>query len=331
MNKEEKETWINLYEIADEAYEYAPWEYVDETQFLAFVDDKNDIWYASILGKAKRFYGMLFIKNKDINKYLEIYKNNFSSIQAYNYQVGLMVSFVKKKDLKDDELHLLKEIGISFNDDAIKFQKFEQGYLPHLLNLEDVENLSYILNNFMVIFKHLANKEIEGPKKGEMLARYYSNVDGLYHTSNLNFYKEEEKYDIIKIDSKIEFLNNKKDIDLEFEFINYLPIAIGTNYQDGLYRLNKYWAIANSTENKLIKIELEDFDSYQSELDYNKKMIDKLIEFINNNFVPKSIIVRDNYSYNLLKDFGLKSGIDIRIDKIRVIDVFIDSFMKGKK
>ena len=148
MIKEEKEAWINLYEIADEAYSYAPWEYITEKEFLAFLDDKNEIWYASILGNKKKFYGIIFINGKDINKYLEIYNNNYSAIQAFNYQIGLMVSFIKKKDLKDDELHLLNEIGISFNEDAIRFKRFEKGYLPHNLNNEDVDLLSFILNNF---------------------------------------------------------------------------------------------------------------------------------------------------------------------------------------
>ena len=333
MIKEEKEAWINLYEIADEAYEYAPWEYIEETQFLSFIDEKEDIWYASILGNKKKFYGMIFIKNNDINKYLEIYKNNYSSIQAFNYQVGLMVSFVKKKDLKDDELHLLKEIGISFNDDAIRLQKFEKGYLPHTLNLEDVENFSYILNNFMVIFKHLKNKNVCAPKKGEMLTRYFSKEDMNYHTANVAFYRPEEKYDIINLDLyDLNFSNcESKNIDIEFDFINYLPIAMGSNYENGKYRLNKYYAFADSTNNKMMKIEIVDDKLYDSELDYNKEMINVLISFIKNNFIPKSIIVRDNYSYNLLKEFEEKANIKVKIDKIRVIDVFIDSFMKGKK
>jgi polysaccharide pyruvyl transferase WcaK-like protein len=60
-------------------------------------------------------------------------------------------------------------------------------------------------------------------------------------------------------------------------------------------------------------------------------MVNVLINFIKNNFIPESIIVRDNYSYNLLKEFEEKANIKVKIDKIRVIDVFIDSFMKGKK
>ncbi|MBR4496271.1 MAG: hypothetical protein IKP12_03975 [Acholeplasmatales bacterium] len=333
MIKEDKEEWINLYTIADEAYEYAPWNYIKETEFLAFIDDKEDIWYASILGNNKKFYGIIFINNNNINKYLEIYENNYSAIQAFNYQIGLMVSFVNKKDLKDDELHLLKELGISFNDMAIKFQKFEKGYLPHLLNLEDVKKFSYILNNFMVIFKHLKNKKVLPPKKGEMLARFYSSNDLNYHTANVDFYKPEEKYDIISMDSyDLDFSScKKKDIDIEFDFINYLPVAIGTNYSSGKYKLNKYYAFADSTNNQLIKIDIVDDNSFENENEYNKAMVNKLIEFIKTNYIPRSIIVRDNYSYNLLKEFKDKANISVKIDKIRVIDVFIDSFMKGKK
>lgn len=332
MNLEEKNDWLDLYSLCDEAFEYRPWEYVEETEFLAFLDENNDIWYASILGNAKKFYGIFFIKNNDINKYLEIYNNNYSSIQTFNYQVGIMVSFVKKDALKDDELHLLKELGIKFSDKAIKLQKFEKGYLPHMLNIDDVNELTYILNNFMVIFKHLKNKAVRGPKKGEMLARFYSIEDSNYKTSIVKFYKDEEKYDIINLDfEKIDFQSEKKDIEIEFDFINYLPIAIGTNYENGKYKLNKFYAIADSTNNKMIKIEIADNVKYESIKDYNLDMVKNLIDFINHNFIPKAIIVRDNYTYNLLKEFMEKSNIEIRIDKIRVIDVFIDSFMKGKK
>lgn len=332
MTELEKENWLDLYSLADEAYDYKPWEYVAETKFLAFVDDKNDIWYASILGNAKKFYGIIFIKNKDINKYLEIYNNNYSAIQAFNYQIGLMVSFVKKTDLKDDELHLLKELGIKFNDLGIKFQKFEKGYLPHMLNDEDVTNFIYVLNNFMVIFKHLAKKEVEAPKDGEMLARFYSEEDKAYKTALVKFYKEDEIYDIINLDSfDFNFTSKKNPIELELDFINYLPIAIESNYENGLYRLNKYFAIADSTHNKMLKIEIIDSFDYENEMEYNKAMIGYLIDYIKTNFIPKRIIVRDNYTFNLLKDFERLSGIEVKIDKIRVIDVFIDSFMKGKK
>jgi len=333
MTKEDKELWLDLYSLADLAYDLKPWEYVSETNLLSFIDEENDIWYASILGNAKKFYGIIFIHGKDINKYLEIYNNNYSFIQSFNYQIGLMISYVNKKDLKDDELHHLKELGISFNELAIKFQKFERGYLPHMINIKDVEKLSYLLNNFMVIFKHLKNKKVLPPKKGEMLARFYSSNDLNYHTANVDFYKPEEKYDIISMDSyDLDFSScKKKDIDIEFDFINYLPVAIGTNYSSGKYKLNKYYAFADSTNNQLIKIDIVDDNSFENENEYNKAMVNKLIEFIKTNYVPRSIIVRDNYSYNLLKEFKDKANILVKIDKIRVIDVFIDSFMKGKK
>ena len=330
MTKEDKELWLDLYSYADLAYDLKPWEYVSETNLLSFIDDKNDIWYASVLGNAKKFYGIIFIHGKDINKYLEIYNNNYSFIQSFNYQIGLMISYVNKKDLQDDELHHLKELGISFNELAIKFKKFESGYLPHMINIEDVEKLSYLLNNFMVIFKHLENKEVLPPKDNEMLTRYYSIPDKAYNTANIEFFKLDDEYRNVSFD-EINLFSKRNPIELEFDFINYLPIAIGTNYENGKYKLNKFFALADATHNKMLKIEIIDSNKYLDEDEYNKAMINNLIDFINDNFIPKRIIVRDNYTYNLLKDFNKLTNLEVKIDKIRVIDVFIDSFMKGRK
>ncbi len=329
MNLDEKKAWLELYNLADEAYEYSPWEYVKEDMFLSFIDENDKMWYASVLGNNKKFYGILFIEEKDINRYLNIYKNNYSNIQTFNYQVGLMVSFVDKKNLKDDELHLLKELGINFSKIAIKFQKFERGYMPYMIKFFDVLNFSYLFKNFMVIFKHLKNKNILLPNDGEMLSRFYLKDENLYKTANIKFFKKEEIYDKVLVDD-FKLISKSKPIDIEFEFINYLPIAIGNNYEDGKYKLDKFFAIADASNNKMLKIEIIDTSKYKNELEYNKDAINKLIEFINNNFIPRRIIVRDLYSYNLLKDFERISKIELKIDKIRVIDIFIDSFLKGK-
>ncbi len=331
MTEEERKIWLNLIEISDIAYDYAPWQYVKENQFLAFINDKNEMWYASVLGSHNQFHGIIFIQDKDINKYLEIYKNNFSAIQTYNYQIGYMISFIKAKELKDDELNLYRQIGIKFNDIAFRFQKFEKGYLPHLLNNDEASVLFYLLNNFIMIFNHLERKTVLPPEDGEMLTRFYSIKDHNYQTANIKFFTNEEKYDIIPLDSFDISDVKGRPIELEFDFTNYLPIAIGTNYEDGKYRLNKYFALADSIKNKMINIEVIDDSKFENEMEYNKEMINKLIQFIKNNYIPKRIIVRDNYAYNLLKEFERISGIEVRIDKIRVIDVFVDSFMKGKK
>lgn len=328
MNKNDKNLWMNVYNLADIIYEQAPWEYLWDYNLVSYVKrETGEIYYASVLGKGGKYKGLIIVDDKHINDYLKLMEKGFSSIQLLNYQSGIMVSFIDSKDIQDDDKIIPRELGIIFNDKWITFKKYEKGYLPYNLEAGSLELLKELLEAYVMLFSYLEDKKIPLPKDKEMVCRYYLDENKGYNNVVMPLLTPDTEFPVIELDKNNESLKNLSDDELEVEFANYIPIPTGDNYADNKYKLDLYFAVANIKSAKLVDFKLFSNRDYN---DLNGYYKDRALDIINN-YKPKTIYVRDELTKSLLSDFNRVYGINIELrNSLPIIDSFIEMLIKKK-
>lgn len=326
------EKWRDLYYLASDAYEYAPWEHIWDTELIGYLNPKNNVmYYCSVLGKASEFTGLLFIHQDYIDRYLYLINNNTHPLMLLNYQECYMISFVDVEKASSEDKIKPRELCISFNEKLISFKKYKIGYLPYLIEDDDVDLLIELFNHFNKVFYHLGNQSFQLPiGKDNMIARFYLEDAKGYKNAIIplttpDVIYPEYSFDSIEMDN-ILANSKRRNKELEFDFINYFMIPSNENYVNGKYKLDFYYAIAEYRD-KLLDFEVNTL-LYKDNLD---KCINKLKRWILDNYIPKSIFVRDNYAYNLIKNFCKHLNINLEIKtRLNTIDLFLESVNKKK-
>jgi len=333
MTEKEKKLWLDIYNLADIIYEQAPWDKLTDSNFLGYVERQSGkLYYGSVLGNGGLYKGIIIVDDDSINDYVRMMEKDFTSIQLLNYQSGIMVSFLNKKDIKDDDKIIPRELGISFNEECITFKKYEKGYLPYNLSSNDLPLLKEILENIIMLYSYVEEEKIPSPKPGEMLCRYYVDDKTGYNNVVFNILLPKEKYFALPIDEALKNVSfNQSDDDLEIELANYIPIPTGDNYCDNRYKLDLYFAITNNTKDKIIDFKLYKEADYENIYEYYNERVSDIISFIIDNYKPKTIYVRDNQTKSLLSRLGELCNIEIIMkNRLEVIDNFIDLIIKKK-
>lgn len=333
MNNDEKKLWLESYKLANIILNQAPWEVLHDNNFLSYLDHSTGkLYYGSVLGNGGVYKGIFIADDKHINNYLRMYCEDFTPIQLINYQEGIMVSFLQEKDIRDDDKIIPRDLGITFDDVWITFKKYEKGYLPSNITINDLELLNKILENFIMLYSFLEDDKLPIPEEGKMLCRYFLEEKKIYNNVVFDILTPEEIYPIIDVDCSMNLENfNLSDDIIEVEFINFLPIPTGDNYCDNRYKLDLYYAITNASKDKIIDFKLFKESDYNDISIYYNERISDLINFIIDNFKPKVILVRDEMTKSLLSKLGEVCNIDIVLkNKLDVIDNFLNIIMKEK-
>ena len=326
MTNEEKKIWYDLYDLAYELDEYNIYSILNEDNLLCFVDkDKLKLYYLSILGKSGKLKGMFFMNERQINNYLELANRDFDSIQLLNYQEGYMMLFTDINSLEEDEKKILEELGLK-QKFVIAFRKYQRGYMPYKIDIEDAKHLTYLMNNFKPTLLHVRDKNIEA-EDGKIITRFFDNNIKKYKSSNLDaFYPEKEilKYEF---DFKDELSELKQGSDIiEIDFNNYLPVKLKSFESNSIQRLPIYFGVVDSIKNKVIKFDTINLLDYKTKEDYYRHICLELIKLFKDIRIPKLVLVRDEFSKELLNNLGL----NIEVGNLKITDNFIKMIVEKK-
>lgn len=329
MKLKDKELWLELYEIAEKIQKLEPWKYLWDMDLLVYLcQPLNEVFYCSVMGHGGMHRGIAIYQGEQINGFFELAKNQIPEYMLLNYQECLMCNFIGRQATLPKNREIIKELGLSFRGRWISFENFEKGYEPSPINIKQVKIMIEALKNFYMMFRAILEQGIKADfRNGEILARHYDKEKQLFLNYPAPLLLPEKHYNTIKTEPEFEkdiIKLPQTEMELEYEFINYIPIKIRDNKeQDGRYYYPLSRIIAERRSGLVISNDLIDKNEYKSKSDYVLESAELLINYFYKMGRPKNIYVRDEETKMYLKDILDKAKIKIIIkSKLKAIDEY---------
>ena len=329
MKLKDKELWLELYEIAEKIQKLEPWKYLWDMDLLVYLcQTLNEIFYCSVMGHGGMHRAIAIYRGEQINGFFELAKNQIPEYMLLNYQECLMCNFIGKQETLPKNRKIIKELGLSFRGTWISFENFEKGYEPSPINIKQVKIMIEALKNFYMMFRAIIEQGIKANfENGEILARHYDKEKKLFLNYPAPLMLPEKHYNTIKTEPEFEkdiMKLPQTEMELEYEFVNYIPIRIRENKEDdGRYYYPLSRIIAERKSGLVISNDLIDKNEYKSKSDYVLESAELLINYFYKTGRPKSIYVRDEETKMYLKDVLDKAKIKIIIKpKLKAIDEY---------
>ena len=335
MKLKEKELWLELYEIAEKIQKIEPWKHLWDMDLLVYLSEPlDDIFYCSVMGHGGMHKAIAIYQGDQIHGFFELAKDQIPEHMLLNYQECLMCNFIGRQETLPKNREIIKELGLSFRGTWISFENFEKGYEPSPINIKQVKIMIEVLKNFYMMFIAIIEQGMKVDfENGEVLIRHYDKEKKLFLNYPAPLMLPERHYDTIKVDDEFEkdiMKLPQSDIEIEYEFLNYLPMRIRENKEkDGRYYYPRARYMAIRKSNIVLPPDLINKNDYEKESNY----IIESVELLVNNFYkmgrPKSIYVRDEETKMYLKDIADKAKIKIIVKpKLKAIDEFYRSLSR---
>ena len=335
MKLKDKELWLELYEIAEKIQKIGPWKYLWDMDLLVYLcQPLNEIFYCSVMGHGGMHRAIAIYRGEQINGFFELAQNQIPENMLLNYQECLMCNFIGRQETLPKNREIIKELGLSFRGTWISFESFEKGYEPSPINIKQVKTMIEALKNFYMMFRAIIEQGIKADfENGEILARHYDKEKQLFLNYPAPLMLPKKHYNTIRTDDDFEkdiIKLPQTEMELEYEFINYIPIRIRENKEDdGRYYYPLSRIIAERKSGIVISDDLVDKNKYKSKRDYVLESVELLINYFYKIGRPKSVYVRDEETKMYLKDVLDKAKIKIIIKpKLKAIDEFYNSLTR---
>lgn len=316
MKELEKKNWLKLYEIAEKIKELEPWKDLWDTELFVYIedDDIDNSLYFCTMGKAGVHKSIAIYKGDQIDGYLELVEEQNESILAINYQECLKVCYLDRIDTLPGNQKLIKELGLKYRGIWTSFEKFEFGYEFGMLNNEDVKLMIKGLENYYEMFKKYKNEKLKIDfEGGQGYIRKYSTKTKKKNdvVDNILYVPKKYMYTSYVGDYKnILKTCTKTKMELELDFLNYLPFHIGDSKdKDGRYTYPLMFIMVDSKSQFVFDMNIyQKPDNYE---EYIENSLKNIIELFKKIGIPKRIFVRDRKTFCVLEDFCKKLKIEL--------------------
>ncbi|QSZ28016.1 hypothetical protein ACETAC_03925 [Aceticella autotrophica] len=331
-NEATLDEWKELYDIAIKIKELKPWEYLYDMDIITIIlSDSDEPIYSSIMGKAGEFFGIgSYVGYDAINDfYMMAKRDDVPGIQKIRFQDDnvLMCHFGNREELTKEELKLVKDLGLKFRgrNNWIYFHSFKKGYIPYLLNKEEVLLETKIFKQLFLALKDYIEGNVKvNFEKGNTLLRMHNKIKNLWISQETPILLPEPDYArlILQDELLIERINRQK--------INKSKMEVDIAYLNGAIRDKKYdvpiserlCIFAENISGLIIDQHFIFPDDDEKEI-----VLGMTVDYILTYGKPDTIIVRDNYILNLLYDLCKRAGIKLKVSgRLKTIDYFVENF-----
>ncbi len=318
------EQWEQLYEVAIRIKALKPWLYLWDTDLVTVLLPKYpEPFFCSVMGKAGDCFAIGTYAGYDALEgfYYIAHNPKVALPQLIRYQNNLMLYLGDREELTKSELQIIKDLGIKFRgkNEWIYFRSFETGYVPHNLDQPQVVELTYVLQQLlMVLDGFIENKIAVDFEKGEVLFRRFDKKT----ESWLNFaapkMRPPRKCTSILIEDELLIAKLAKlaatDNEIELDTL-YLNAAIEDKEFDKPFLANLL-IIADRGSGMIVN---------QTMLTPKDKIIDNVlgifVDYLMQMGKPKTVYIRDEFMEDYLKDLCNRINITLKVKgKLKVLD-----------
>ena len=330
--KIDKDMWLKLYKMAEEIQKLEPWKILWDSDLLCVrLNDQNV--YCSVMGKAGYHKSIAIIKEEHINKFVDIIDNNYPQFIILNYEECITCNYLNKDKTIDDNIDIIRDLGLQFKDEWISFENFEKGYVPGTINNKQVAFLIEVLPHFIEEFKLLNSNKLDIKfDEGQTLFRSYDENNKQWNSMITTLLLPYDKFIKLDLDPKVEIQFKsvpKKNYSLEFEFLNYLPIITKDLVRGNRKMYVRTKSLAEHNSGYIFDTKLINDKDYKNKFEYYDECINYLANFIISKGIPKSIIVRDEETKYLLQDFCSKAKIKLIVSpRLKALDNLYEEMIK---
>lgn len=336
MNEKDKKKWLELYEIASKIEKMKPWEYMWDTDLISYLSPNlEDIFYCSVMGHGGMHTAIAIYKGTQINSFIELANNKYPNNMLINYQECISCCFLSKAETLPNNIKIIKELGLNFKKTWISFECFEKGYEPSPINIKQVEMMIEVLNQFYEMLNDIVTGKVKvNFDNDESYIKFYNDDKKEYITfvDRLMLPRKEYKKIVIN-DKNIEKHMKtipKSNIELEYDYLNYIPVHIKENIDnDGRNYYPRIRCLIDRKTGFIYANELINKNEFKTEEDYIKDALDFLLEQIHKLGRPKCIYVRDEEAKAYINDIADKAQIKIIINSnLKQIDKVYEELFK---
>lgn len=155
--------WSELLDLAEEFKKLQPWKWMDDDQIIVVKDpETEELIYCSVMGGAGMEFGLVAFIGEEGYTYLNrLMTGNINDEKEYFKQNSLTLNLVDRGELEDEDYQLLKEHGRSYRgkNQWPMFRSFKPGYYPWFLDGEEVQLLSFILDEVIFASQYTKNMD----------------------------------------------------------------------------------------------------------------------------------------------------------------------------
>lgn len=310
--------WKELYGAAIEFKEIEPWNWMYDSYMFGVKNpvEGGEIGYCCILGNLGECFALVvYLGAEGLDGYLKIQSGEIEENDMVHINKCLMASFEDRKFLLEEDLKIIKELGLIFtgNNSWPLFRSYKPGYYPWYLTKEEVQYLILCLEQSKEIALRYKKDQniltppksncylVRVPKKQDETIVWYEEWLEPVPLRKIMFMLKEVDNNRLK---RIEKIPHCKNIVWEIDF-SYFPSYV-KDRKPYYYPLMFLWVEHNSYF--ILYTHLTTHDKYKTEF------IDQFLNSIENTkILPEKILIRKEELFLYLKPFTDRFKIELNL------------------
>lgn len=178
--------WKDLYQAAAMFKDFAPWEWMEDSDILGVKDpESGEVGYCCILGAAGQLYGILvYLGSEGLSLFEGIQSGAISTEDEdlHTMQKCLALTFDDRDMLDKSDLAVIKDLGLKFRGRGVwpSFRSHQPGFAPYYLSGSEARFLDLALHYVMGVSERVRENEnlLVPPKAGSYLVGSLSEENG---------------------------------------------------------------------------------------------------------------------------------------------------------
>ncbi len=139
------DTWKRLYELAADFKKLAPWEYMEETDIVAFQQPQTQRYgFMSVMGMAGEHTALALYHGAEAYfKFLDFQYRGIPNALDLMFTRQTQLSFEDREMIEDEDRAVLKELGLRFRGRGNwpQFRSYRYGMFPWIIDQDEAEFL----------------------------------------------------------------------------------------------------------------------------------------------------------------------------------------------
>lgn len=180
------EQWKDLYDAAVEFKEAEPWDWMWDSDLFGVQNPATgEIGYCCVMGRLGEHFALgLYLGTEGLQAYRKIAAEDLSPDDMVQVQRCLMASFEDRKLLSEEDLDIIKRLGLKFRGRQAwpVFRSYQPGFFPWYLTSDEAQYLTLALQQTMHVAMRFQDDPdmLAPPVEDQYLVRVpEKSVDGL--------------------------------------------------------------------------------------------------------------------------------------------------------